>query len=272
MNQENNFNNNAWEKVKLSRDIRRPSSNYYISNISDKFIELHGDRCYGDDSAIIAGVCKIDGISLVIIGITKGDNTKENINRNFGMPKPEGYKKSLRLMKYAEKHKMPIICLIDTPGAYCGIEAEENGQGMAIANNLIEICKLKVPIVSVFIGEGGSGGALALGIADRILMLENAIYSILSPEGFSSILWKDSSRFVEAASVMRLTANDLKELGIIDRIIEEPEDGAHNNRAYIAKELKKILIQELDKLMECNLDTLLKKRYSKFRRIGIEFY
>ncbi|GFZ30855.1 acetyl-coenzyme A carboxylase carboxyl transferase subunit alpha [Clostridium zeae] len=271
MNQENNVINNAWEKVKLSRNINRPSSEYYINNISDKFVELHGDRCYGDDSAVIAGICKIDGISATIIGITKGNNTKENIKRNFGMPKPEGYKKSYRLMKYAENHNMPILCFVDTPGAYCGVEAEENGQGMAIANNLLEMSRLKVPIISIFIGEGGSGGALALGIADKVLMLENAIYSILSPEGFSSILWKDASRTAEAASVMKLTANDLKEIGIIDRIIEEPDGGAHNNRQQMTSTLKLIIVEELKKLMECNIDIILERRYDKFRKVGNTF-
>lgn len=263
MNQENN----AWEKVKLARNINRPSSDYYINSISDKFIELHGDRCYGDDRAVIAGICKISDISAIIIGITKGGNTKENIKRNFGMPKPEGYKKALRLMKYAENHNMPIICFIDTPGAYCGVEAEENGQGMAIANNLLEMSKLRVPIISIFVGEGGSGGALALGIADKVLMLENAIYSILSPEGFSSILWKDVSRTVEAASVMRLTAKDLKQLNVIDRIIKEPEGGAHNNKQEAAASLKIVILEELKKLMEYNVNTLLEKRYDKFRKI-----
>lgn len=259
--------NSAWEKVKIARNKSRPSSDYYINSISDKFIELHGDRCYGDDRAVIAGICKISDISATIIGITKGGNTKENIKRNFGMPKPEGYKKALRLMKYAENHNMPIICFVDTPGAYCGVEAEENGQGMAIANNLLEMSRLRVPIISIFIGEGGSGGALALGIADKVLMLENAIYSILSPEGFSSILWKDVSRTVEAAGVMRLTARDLKQLNVIDRIIKEPEGGAHNNKQEMAALLKVVILEELKKLMEYNINIVLEKRYDKFRKI-----
>lgn len=259
--------NSAWEKVKIARNINRPSSDYYINSISDKFIELHGDRCYGDDRAVIAGICKISDISATIIGITKGGSTKENIKRNFGMPKPEGYKKALRLMKYAENHNMPIICFIDTPGAYCGVEAEENGQGMAIANNLLEMSKLRVPIISIFVGEGGSGGALALGIADKVLMLENAIYSILSPEGFSSILWKDASRTVEAAGVMRLTAKDLKQLNVIDRIIKEPEGGAHNNKQEMAVSLKIVILEELKNLMQYSINTVLEKRYDKFRKI-----
>jgi acetyl-CoA carboxylase carboxyl transferase subunit alpha len=268
MNQDIKETSKAWEIVKIARNGNRPSSDYYVRAIVDKFVSFNGDRNCGDDKSVIAGMCKINGISAVIAGIGKGENLKENLIRNFGMAKPEGYKKALRAMKFAEIHKMPVICLIDTPGAYCGVEAEENGEGMAIANNLLEMSKIKVPIVSVFIGEGGSGGALGLGVADRVLMLENAIYSILSPEGFASILWKDSNRIEEAAEKMKLTAADLKELKVVDKIIKEPYGGAHNNKEESAMNLKSAVLEELEELMKCDMDKILENRYNKFRKIG----
>ncbi|WP_407301412.1 acetyl-CoA carboxylase carboxyltransferase subunit alpha [Clostridium botulinum] len=266
-----NIKKTAWDNVNIARNKERPSSNYYIYKISDKFVELHGDRCYGDDKAVITGVGKINEIAVCIIGISKGETISENVQRNFGMASPEGYKKSLRVMKFAENHRMPIICFIDTPGAYCGVSAEENGQGMAIANNLVKMSRLKVPIISIFIGEGGSGGALALGICDKIFMLENSIYSILSPEGFASILWKDITRVKEAAEKMRLTAKDLKQLNVIDKIVEEPNGGAHNDRYSVAMLLRSRLIDEIDELMKYDINTLLEKRYLKYRYIEQAF-
>ncbi len=268
MNQDIKEESKAWEVVNIARNSNRPSSSYYIKNICDKFVSLNGDRTCYDDQSVIAGISKINGMAVTIIGISKGENLKENLKRNFGMARPEGYKKALRVMKLAERNRMPIVCLIDTPGAYCGIEAEENGEGMAIANNLIEMSRIRVPIISVFIGEGGSGGALGLGVADRILMLENAIYSILSPEGFASILWKDVNRTKEAAEKMRLTAADLKELGVIDKIIDEPYGGAHNNREEAANNLRNSIVKELNELINYDINKLIEERYSKFRMMG----
>lgn len=211
----------AWERVKIARGTERPTSIDYIGHIFDRFLELHGDRYCRDDGAIVGGIATIDGIAVTVIGQQKGRNIKQNIKRNFGMPYPEGYRKALRLMKQAEKFHRPVICFVDTPGAFCGIEAEMRGQGEAIAKNLYEMSGLKTPILSIVIGEGGSGGALALAVADEVWMLENATYSILSPEGFASILWKDSKRANEAADIMKITADDLLELKIVDQVIEE---------------------------------------------------
>ena len=212
----------AWEKVEIARNPKRKTALDYIDNIFDEFIELHGDRLSKDDKSIVCGLARIGNEHFTIIAEQKGRNTKENIKRNFGMPNPESYRKAIRFMKQAEKFKRPLITFIDTKGAYPGIEAEEKGQGEAIARSIFEMSKLKVPILSIVIGEGSSGGALAIGVANRVLMLENAIYSILSPEGYASILWKDSSRSKEAAEKMKLTAKDLYDLGIIDKIIKEP--------------------------------------------------
>lgn len=227
----------AIEKVKISRRNDRPTALDYISKIFDSFLELHGDRLFGDDSAVVGGVARFQGREVTVIGQQKGRNTKENIKRNFGMPNPEGYRKAVRLMKLADKFNQPVICFVDTPGAYCGIEAEERGQGEAIARAIYEMSDLSVPVLSIFIGEGGSGGALALGVANNIFMLENATYSILSPEGFAAILWKDAERADEAAEVMKITADDLKNLHIIDRIISESEDMTVNNMEETVKEL-----------------------------------
>ncbi|MGL5694257.1 MAG: acetyl-CoA carboxylase carboxyl transferase subunit alpha, partial [Peptostreptococcaceae bacterium] len=210
-----NNENIIWDKVNIARHKDRPNARFYIDNIFDEFIELHGDRNYRDDKAIIGGIARINNFNVTVIGINKGKTTKENIEANFGMVHPEGYKKSLRLMKQAEKFKRPVICFVDTPGAFCGVGAEERGQGQAIAQNLLEMSNLKTPIISVVIGEGGSGGALALAVGDKVYMMENSIYSILSPEGFASILWKDVSRSKEAALAMKITAQDLKSFNII---------------------------------------------------------
>lgn len=258
----------AWDKVQLARKIERPTSLDYIERIFDNFIELHGDRLYGDDPAIIGGIALLKGKPVTVIGQQKGKNTQENIKRNFGMPHPEGYRKALRLMKQAEKFKRPIICFVDTPGAFCGIGSEERGQGEAIAKNLFEMSTLKVPIISIVIAEGGSGGALALAFSDRVWMLEHSIYSILSPEGFASILWKDASKAKEAAELMKLTAQDLLNFGVIDKIIEEPLGGAHKDVDRVSKSIKQNLIDEIDNLSKLDIDILLQNRYNKFRKMG----
>jgi len=257
-----------WEKVTLAKLVERPSALDYIEKIFDEFIELHGDRYFGDDPSIVGGIGRLNGKPVTIIAQQKGRDTKEYIKRNFGMPNPEGYRKALRLMKQAEKFKRPVICFVDTPGAYPGIGAEERGQGEAIAKNLMEMAVLKTPIISMVIGEGGSGGALAIAVADEVWMLENSIYSVLSPEGFASILWKDSSRAKEAAEVMKITSEDLKKFGIIDRIIKEPLGGAHKNPEETAQNIKKALDEVLPKLCQLSIDELLNKRYEKFRNFG----
>ncbi|OPJ65353.1 acetyl-CoA carboxylase carboxyltransferase subunit alpha [Clostridium chromiireducens] len=260
-----------WESVEIARHKDRPTGKFYIETIFKDFIEFHGDRNFGDDKSIIGGIASINDISVTVIAITKGSNTTENIQRNFGMPNPEGYRKALRLMKQAEKFKRPVICFVDTPGAFCGVGAEERGQGQAIANNLFELSRLKTPIVSIVTGEGGSGGALALTVADRIFMMEHSIYSILSPEGFASILWKDASRAKEAAAVMKITAKNLKDFNIVDDIIKEPRGGAHKNPAKTVESVKKSIIDALAELRGKDLESLLNERYNKFRQIG-NFY
>ena len=260
---------NAWQRVTLARLKERPTALDYINIMFDDFIELHGDRSFSDDQSIVCGIGLLNNKSVTIIAQQKGKNIKDNIKRNFGMPKPEGYRKALRIMKQAEKFKRPIICFIDTQGAFCGIDAEERGQGEAIARNLLEMSRLKTVTLSTVIGEGGSGGALALGVADRVIMLENSIYSILSPEGFASILWKDASKAKEAAEVMKITAEDLKEFNIIDKIIKEPAGGAHKNLNKMAETLKENIINEIEILKKYPLDILLDKRYNKFRNMGV---
>ena len=260
-----------WENVEIARHKDRPTGKYYIDIIFKDFIEFHGDRTFGDDKSIVGGIASINDISVTVIAITKGSNTNENIERNFGMPNPEGYRKALRLMKQAEKFKRPVICFVDTPGAFPGIGAEERGQGQAIANNLFELSRLKTPIVSVITGEGGSGGALALAVADKIFMLEHSVYSILTPEGFASILWKDASRAKEAADVMKITAKDLKGFNIIDDVIREPRGGAHKNPAKAADGIRLSILDSLKELKEKDLDTLINERYNKFRQMG-NFY
>ncbi|MBH1940074.1 acetyl-CoA carboxylase carboxyltransferase subunit alpha [Mobilitalea sibirica] len=256
-----------WEKVKLARMPLRPTGLDYIERIFDGFLELHGDRYFGEDRAIVGGIAFFGSIPVTVIAQQKGRNTKENITRNFSMPHPEGYRKALRLMKQAEKFHRPVICFIDTPGAFCGLGAEERGQGEAIATNLAEMMLLKTPIISVVISEGGSGGALALGVADKVYMLEHAVYSILSPEGFASILYKDSSKAEQAAKDMRLTAQDLYQYKIIDGIIPEPAGGAHNDIDMITQSVKDLIESDLQELMQQPLDTLLEQRYQKFRNM-----
>lgn len=268
MDMEESKNLSAWERLAIARRIDRPTTLDYIKSVFDSFIELHGDRQFGDDPSIVGGIGKLEGISVTIIGIQKGRDTKENIKRNFGMPNPEGYRKALRLMKQAEKFKRPVICFVDTPGAYCGIGAEERGQGEAIARNIMTMSALKTPIISILIGEGGSGGALALAVADKVWMLKNSIYSVLSPEGFASILWRDSKRSEEAANIMKITADDLLGYGIIDKIIEEPEEGAHVDVNIVAQNIKNALLEALPQLKVKDTEKLLEERYNKFRNIG----
>ncbi len=254
-----------WDRVKISRDSKRSTGFDYIKYIFKDFIEFHGDRYFGDDGAVIGGIASIAGKNVTVIAQQKGKNLKENQYRNFGMPNPEGYRKALRLMKQAEKFNRPIICFVDTPGAFCGIEAEERGQGQAIANNLYEMSTLRVPIVTIMIGEGGSGGALALAVANEVWMLENATYSILSPEGFASILWKDSRRAEEAAKVMKITAKDLHQLKIIDKIIPEYKPSTDDNIQQIAGYIKNNLKEFLAKYENVDEATIVNNRYNRFR-------
>ena len=258
----------AWQYVQLARHPLRPYTSDYIKEISDDFVELSGDRAFADDASIIGGLISIEDKRCMIIGHQKGRNTKENIHRNFGMPHPEGYRKALRLMKLAEKFRLPIVTLIDTPGAYPGIGAEERGQAEAIARNLREMAALKVPTVSVVIGEGGSGGALALGVSDRILMLEYSIYSVISPEGCAAILWQDPAKTRDAAEALRLTPKHLLSLGVIDRIIKEPEVGAHRDLSAMAAELKRAIYEELNYLEHVDEATLVESRREKYMKIG----
>lgn len=257
----------AWKKVQLARQLERPKALDYINNLFDEFIELHGDRNFSDDKSIIGGIATLDGKPVTVIGEQKGKNAKENLERNFGMPNPEGYRKALRLMKQAEKFNRPIITFIDTPGAYPGLGAEERGQGEAIARNIMEMSQLEVPIICIVIGEGSSGGALAIGVGDKVVMLENSIYSILSPEGFASILYKDSSKAKEATEDMKATAEDLKKFGIIDDIIKEPKDGVQNDFDKVIKEIKKYLIKNIDELEKIPKKKLVEQRYQKFRNM-----
>ena len=257
----------AWEKVEIARNPKRKTSLEYIEKIFDEFIELHGDRNFKDDKAIICGLAKIDNTPFTIIAEQKGRTTKENIERNFGMPNPESYRKTIRFMKQAAKFKRPVITFIDTKGAYPGIEAEERGQGEAIAKSMFEMARLKVPVISIVIGEGSSGGALAIGVANKVFMLENAIYSILSPEGYSSILWKDPSRYKEAAEKMKLTAKDLYELNIIDKIIPEKNELSEENFSKTSEILKKEIIKEIKKTNKMTSEQILEERYKKFRNI-----
>ena len=257
-----------WDRVQVARHPERPTTLDYIRDLFTDFIELHGDRLYGDDEAIVGGIASFNGQPITIIGHQRGRDTKENIRRNFGMPHPEGYRKALRLMKQAEKFKRPIICFIDTKGAYPGKAAEERGQSEAIARNLFEMAGLKVPVISVVIGEGGSGGALALGVANHIHMLENATYSVISPEGAASILWKDAALAQQAAEAMKITAPDLKEMGIVDEIIPESTGGAHRDPKRQAVLIGEVLQRSLDELLKLNEDQLVDTRYEKFKSIG----
>lgn len=257
----------AWQRVELSRRKDRPVGSDYIDALFTDFVEFHGDRYFADDKAIIGGVAKFHGMPVTVIAQAKGRNTKENIERNFGMPKPEGYRKALRLMKQAEKFARPVICLVDTPGAFCGLEAEERGQGEAIARNIYEMSGLKVPVVSIIIGEGGSGGALAMATADEVWMLENSIYSILSPEGFASILWKDSSKAKEAAEVMKLTAENLKAQGIVERVFAEPQTYTVQNMDSVIMQINEAIEEFLMRYGSLSEQELIRHRYERFRNM-----
>ncbi len=257
-----------WDKVMLARHPKRPTSLDYVDYVFDEFMEFHGDKLFYDDGAIVGGIATLDGLPVTFIGQQKGRDTKENIERNFGMPYPEGYRKALRLMKQAEKFGRPIITFIDTAGANPGLGAEERGQGEAIARNLMEMSTLKVPVVAIVIGEGGSGGALALGVANKVFMLENSVYSILSPEGYATILWKDASRASEAAEIMRLSAKALKDFGIIDGIIPEGDAPAHVNFEHTAKNMRKFIRHSINELKQLTGKELADERYKKYRKIG----
>ena len=260
-------NSSAWDCVQKARKKDRPVGGDYIRELFPDFIEFHGDRLYSDDAAIIGGIASFDGTPVTVIAEAKGADTKENIRRNFGMPSPEGYRKALRLMKQAEKFHRPVICLVDTPGAFCGMEAEERGQGEAIARNLYEMSALKTPVLSLVISEGGSGGALALAVADEVWMMQNAIYSILSPEGFASILWKDGKRAPEAAEVMKLTAADLKRLGIIEQVIEEPEKLDEETLPVVTEKMSRQIQNFMERYCKMPEEELVEKRYQRFRQM-----
>ncbi|NLC48066.1 MAG: acetyl-CoA carboxylase carboxyltransferase subunit alpha [Tenericutes bacterium] len=267
------FNNlTAWDKVYLARRSDRPKAQDYIELLFDNFYELHGDRGVRDDKSLIGGICYFEGTAVTVLAQSKGKDMQSNIDRNFGMMNPEGYRKALRLAKQAEKFNRPIINIVDTPGAFPGKEAEERGQAEAIAQCLFTFSNLKVPIISIVIGEGGSGGALALSVADRLVMLENSIYSILSPEGFASILWKDETRAKEAAEIMKLTAKDLLEKNIIDEIIKEPLGGAQECIELVAENIRSYISQELTVIKEKKIKDLLEERYNKTRKVGSILY
>ncbi len=259
----------AWQRVQMARHPKRPYMLDYIGKIMTDFVELHGDRLFSDDHALIGGFAKLDGIPVMVVGHQKGRDTKENLYRNFGSAHPEGYRKAIRLMQMASKFNRPIISFIDTPGAYPGVGAEERGQAQAIAYNLREMAKLKVPIIVVVIGEGGSGGALGIGVGDRVLVLENAYYSVISPEGCAAILWKDRAKAPEAASCLKMTAPDLLQLKLIDEIVPEPVGGAHHDPDTSAKNLKEALKRNLEPLRKLSAAQLTAGRYEKYRKIGL---
>ena len=257
-----------WQISQLSRHPQRPYTLDYIERFFDGFEELHGDRAYADDRSIVAGIGRIDGHPLVLIGHQKGRDTKEKLARNFGMPRPEGYRKALRLMKLAERFRMPVLTFIDTPGAYPGIDAEERGQSEAIARNLLEMAGLRTPVLATVIGEGGSGGALAIGVSDRLMMLRYATYSVISPEGCASILWKDPEKAPLAAEAMAITSDRLKDLGLVDQIVDEPLGGAHRDPDSMARNLKNALLENLDRLATVPVDRLLESRYERLMSYG----
>lgn len=262
----------GWQRVQLSRHPERPYTLYYLEQMCTRFVEMHGDRCYKDDKAIVGGIGSLDGLTAMFIGHQKGENIKMRQFRNFGMPNPEGYRKALRLMKTAERFNMPVVCLIDTPGAFPGIEAEERGQAEAIARNLFEMAKLKVPIVCVILGEGASGGALGIGVGNRVFMLENTWYTVISPESCSTILWRTPQHKVEAAEALKLTAEDALGLKIIDGIIKEPLGGAHINPEETAKTLKRYLKREINALKELSPEELVQQRIEKYSQMGVVAY
>ncbi len=259
---------NSWQKVLIARHTERPNTLDYINYLFTDFIELHGDRLFNDDPAVIGGIGRFGGMAVTVLGHLKGKDTKENLTRNFGMAHPEGYRKAMRLMKQAEKFKRPVICFIDTPGAYCGMGAEERGQFEAIAKSISVMATLQVPVISVVIGEGGSGGAIAFGVSDRILMLEHAVYSVISPEGYASILFKDAARCREAAEAMKITAQDLFELGVADQVISEPAGGAHRDPEIATKNVGEALTETLKDLLAVPAENLTSQRYEKYRAIG----
>lgn len=259
----------AWQKVQIARHPQRPYMLDHVGLIFEEFIELFGDRCYADDKALIGGFATLDGERVMILGHQKGRDTKENLMRNFGSAHPEGYRKALRLMRLAEKFSLPILTFVDTPGAYPGIGAEERGQAEAIAVNLREMMTLRTPVIVTIIGEGGSGGALGIGIGDRVIMLENAYYSVISPEGCAAILWKDKARAADAAVALKLTSRDQLGFGLVDEIVPEPLGGAHRDPEAVAAALKERLITNLKELASLSLEELLEKRYRKFRRMGV---
>jgi acetyl-CoA carboxylase carboxyl transferase subunit alpha len=259
----------AWQRVQLARHPKRPYMLDYLQRIAADFVELHGDRRFSDDRAMVGGLASINGHHVMVIGQQKGRDTKENLLRNFGCAHPEGYRKALRLMQLAEKFNLPVVCLIDTPGAYPGIGAEERHIAEAIAVNLREMMVLKVPIVAVIIGEGGSGGALGIGVCDRVLILENAYYSVISPEGCAAILWKDRANAPQAAEALRLSAKDLLESGVVDEIIPEPPGGAHKDYDATANAVKKVILKHLDELLAEKTTDLLETRYKRFRKLGV---
>jgi acetyl-CoA carboxylase carboxyl transferase subunit alpha len=258
-----------WQRVQLARHPKRPYMLDYLQRIATEFIELHGDRRFSDDHAIVGGLATIDQRRVVVIGQQKGRDTKENLMRNFGSPHPEGYRKALRLMQLAEKFDIPVVTFIDTPGAYPGVGAEERHIAEAIAVNLRDMMALKTPLVAVVIGEGGSGGALGIGVCDRVLILENAYYSVISPEGCAAILWKDRANAAQAAAALKLTAKDLLELDVVDEVVPEPLGGAHKNYDETAATLKKAILKNLDKLCEAKISELLEARYKKYRKMGV---
>jgi acetyl-CoA carboxylase carboxyl transferase subunit alpha len=257
-----------WDKVQLARNPQRPHTLDYVRGLCEDFVELHGDRRYGDDSAMVGGVARFDGRTVMVIGHQKGRDARENVKRNWGMPKPEGYRKALRLFQHAEKFGFPLICFIDTPGADPGIESEERGQGNAIAENILMMAGLRTPIIATVIGEGGSGGALAIGVADRLIMLEHSIYSVASPEGTAAILWRDSAKAPDAARAMKITAQDLLALEVIDAIVPEPEGGAHTDAEAMIAAAGDAIRQQLADLVRLDMPALLDCRYAKYRAIG----
>lgn len=259
----------AWERLQIVHEKGRPTVMEYIPLIFEDFMEIHGDRLFGDDKAVVCGLATLNGQPVTVIGQVKGRNLEENKTANFAMMHPEGYRKALRAMKQAEKFSRPVVCFIDTPGAFCGIQAEERGQGEAIARNLYEMSGLATPVVSIILGEAGSGGALGLGVCDRLAMLENAQYSVISPRGFASILWKDATREKEAANVMKITAEDLVELGIAEDVIEEPVGGAQKDPQWTAGKIREYLTEHLEILRQVPKEELLQKRYEKFRKVGV---
>lgn len=258
-----------WQRTQLARHPQRPSVLDYVGALCSEFVELHGDRLFGDDRAVVGGFARFGGRSVMVLGTQKGKSLKERMHRNFGMPNPEGYRKAMRLMKMAEKFHRPVLIFIDTPGAYPGVGAEERGQAEAIAHSLMVMSTLRVPTMSVVIGEGGSGGALALGVADRVLMLEHAIYSVISPEGCAAILWDDPSKAADAAASLKMTAKDLFELRVIDEIVAEPLGGAHRDFQAVATRLAKSLSTQLSQLEESSLDDLVAQRAEKYRKMGV---